>query len=241
MIRIALLLAMLLSLPLFTLGTAAASEPVPVDQALKQKLLGSPVYIQIFKQERKLELYAELQGEYRLIGTYGICDFSGGLGNKRREGDFKSPEGFYSVDIHHLKPDSKFYRAINIGFPNAYDMAQGYSGKYLMIHGNCKSIGCYAMTDQYMDEIFTYVQAAFQYGQRNVQISIYPFRMTDANMAAHRNSSYISFWNELKPGYDYFQKYHTPPNVVVSSGKYVLTQPVQTTPLGSQLAFTTVK
>ncbi|STQ46008.1 Uncharacterized protein conserved in bacteria [Ewingella americana] len=94
MIRIALLLAMLLSLPLFTLGTAAASEPVPVDQALKQKLLGSPVYIQIFKQERKLELYAELQGEYRLIGTYGICDFSGGLGNKRREGDFKKPRRF---------------------------------------------------------------------------------------------------------------------------------------------------
>ena len=186
-------------------------------------------------------MYAQLDGEFRLIGSYGICDFSGGLGNKRREGDFKSPEGFYNVDIHHLKPDSRFYRAINIGFPNAYDISQGYSGKYLMIHGNCKSIGCYAMTDGYMDEIFTYVQAAFQFGQRNMQISIYPFRMTDANMQAHKNSSYINFWRQLQPGYAYFEKHHQAPNVVVTDGKYEVLQPLSNTPLSSQLAFTQVK
>ncbi|MDI5424800.1 FtsW/RodA/SpoVE family cell cycle protein, partial [Salmonella enterica subsp. enterica serovar Kentucky] len=44
-----------------------------------------------------------------------------------------------------LDPD--FYKAINIGFPNAYDRAHGYDGKYLMIHGACVSVGCYAMTD----------------------------------------------------------------------------------------------
>ena len=241
MIRIALFLAMLLSLPLFTANYAVASDAVPVNATLKKQLLGAPVYIQIFKQERKLELYAQLDGEFRLIGSYGICDFSGGLGNKRREGDFKSPEGFYNVDIHHLKPDSRFYRAINIGFPNAYDISQGYSGKYLMIHGNCKSIGCYAMTDGYMDEIFTYVQAAFQFGQRNLQISIYPFRMTDANMTAHKNSSYINFWRQLQPGYAYFEKHHQPPNVVVTDGKYEVLQPLSNTPLSSQLAFTQVK
>jgi len=241
MLRIALLFAMILSLPVFTMSTAAASEQVPLSQLDKQQLLGSPVYIQIFKQERVLELYAKMQDQFRLIGAYKICDFSGGLGNKRREGDFKSPEGFYSIDIHHLKPNSKFYRAINIGFPNDYDRAQGYSGNYLMIHGNCLSIGCYAMTDSQMAAIYSYVQAAFDNGQRNVEISIYPFRMTEANMQSHRNSTYINFWRQLQPGYLYFEKYHQPPTVSVVNGNYVINQTSPLTSPTSQLAFATVK
>ncbi|MGA8119868.1 peptidoglycan meso-diaminopimelic acid protein amidase [Rouxiella badensis] len=241
MVRIALLLAMLFSLPFFAVSTAVASEQVPVESGVKQQLLGSPVYIQIFKQERTLELYAKVEDKFQLVGAYRICDFSGGLGNKRREGDFKSPEGFYNIDIHHLKPDSRFYRAINIGFPNDYDRAQGYSGKYLMIHGNCLSIGCYAMTDAYMNVIYNYVQAAFDNGQRNVEISIYPFKMTDSNMQLHRGSYYINFWRQLQPGYAYFQKYHQPPSVSVINGNYVVNQSQALMPQPSQLAFATVK
>ena len=240
MIRIALFLAMLLSLPLFTANYAVASDAVPVNAALKKQLLGAPVYIQIFKQERKLELYAQLDGEFRLIGSYGICDFSGGLGNKRREGDFKSPEGFYNVKLNQLKPDSRFYRAINIGFPNQYDRNQGYSGNYLMIHGDCKSIGCYAMTNAYMDEIFTYVNAALRNGQQDISISIYPFRMTDSNMQRHRYSTYASFWQQLQPGYAYFAKYHQPPMVNVASGKYVMNSspaPVLASPEAASRSF----
>ncbi len=92
--------------------------------------------------------------QYQLLDSYKICNYSGGLGPKRRQGDFKSPEGFYSVQRNQLKPDSRFYKAINIGFPNAYDRAHGYDGKYLMIHGACVSVGCYAMTDSGIDEIF---------------------------------------------------------------------------------------
>ena len=204
MSKIALLFAMLVSMPMIT--ACSASEQVPEAPVVKQQLLGSPVYIQIFKEERKLELYARMGNEFRLVNTFPICNFSGGLGPKRREGDFKSPEGFYSVDARHLKPDSKYYRAINIGFPNDYDKSQGYSGAYLMIHGECKSIGCYAMTNTYMDEIYRYVEAAFAYGQSRVDISIYPFRMTEQNLKRHASSSYIAFWRQLKPGYDYFAK-----------------------------------
>lgn len=164
--------------------------------------------------------------EFRLVNTFPICNFSGGLGPKRREGDFKSPEGFYSVDARHLKPDSKYYRAINIGFPNDYDKSQGYSGAYLMIHGECKSIGCYAMTNTYMDEIYRYVEAAFAYGQSRVDISIYPFRMTEQNLKRHASSSYIAFWRQLKPGYDYFAKNRQPPTMGVVNGQYVLGQPL---------------
>jgi Uncharacterized protein conserved in bacteria len=234
MSKIALLFAMLVSMPMIT--ACSASEQVPETPVVKQQLLGSPVYIQIFKEERKLELYAKMGNEFRLVNTFPICNFSGGLGPKRREGDFKSPEGFYSVDARHLKPDSKYYRAINIGFPNDYDKSQGYSGAYLMIHGECKSIGCYAMTNTYMDEIYRYVEAAFAYGQSRVNISIYPFRMTEQNLKRHASSSYIAFWRQLKPGYDYFAKNHQPPMMTVDNGQYVLGQPLMSSGQMTQYA-----
>ncbi len=136
---------------------------------------------------------------YQLLDSYRICNYSGGLGPKQRQGDFKSPEGFYSVTRNQLKPDSRFYKAINIGFPNAYDRAHGYEGKYLMIHGACVSIGCYAMTDTGIDEIFQFVTGALVFGQSSVQVSIYPFRMTNANMERHKYSYYADFWKQLKP------------------------------------------
>jgi|GEM_PF-157851 len=223
--KIALFLAMLL-IPAYCLAMfeTPVSPQQPVSKELKQQLLGTPVFIQIFKQERTLDLYGKIGNEYRLLNSFRICDFSGGLGPKRVEGDFKSPEGFYSVRLNQLKPDSHFYRAINIGFPNQYDRENGYSGNYLMIHGNCVSIGCYAMTNAYMDQIYTYVNAALRNGQSQVEVNIFPFRMTDSNMLRHRDSAYIGFWKQLKPGYDYFLKYKQPPNVSVNNGQYVLKQ-----------------
>ncbi|AKA39413.1 peptidoglycan meso-diaminopimelic acid protein amidase [Yersinia ruckeri] len=238
--KITLLLALIICLPAVSV-TSSASEPVTMAKELKQQLLGSSVYIQIFKEERTLELYARLQGEYRLLQSYRICNFSGGLGPKRREGDFKSPEGFYSIDMQHLKPDSKFYRAINIGFPNDFDKSQGYSGKYLMIHGDCQSIGCYAMTDAYMDEIFNYVKMAFINGQSKVDISIYPFRMTEQNMQRHRNSTYINFWRQLQPGYTYFAKNRMPPPVGVINGQYVINRPLISSTPASEYALSQAK
>ncbi|MBS0857010.1 MULTISPECIES: peptidoglycan meso-diaminopimelic acid protein amidase [unclassified Tatumella] len=223
--KIALLLAMFL-IPACCL--AISENPVtpqlPVSKQLKQQLLGTQVFIQIFKEERTLDLYGKIGNEYRLLDSFRICDFSGGLGPKRTEGDFKSPEGFYSVHFNQLKPDSHFYRAINLGFPNQFDRENGYSGNYLMIHGNCVSIGCYAMTNAYMDQIYTYVNAALRNGQSEVEVNIFPFRMTENNMQRHRDSAYISFWKQLKPGYDYFLKYKRPPTMTVSNGQYVLSQ-----------------
>ena len=100
-----------------------------------------------------------------------------------------------------------------------------------MIHGACVSIGCYAMTNAYMDEIFSYVNAALRNGQPEVAVSIYPFRMTESNMQRHRNSYYASFWKELQPGYAYFVEHRQPPTVAVNNGRYVLNgAPVSTLP-----------
>ncbi|EIJ9285900.1 transpeptidase, partial [Salmonella enterica] len=121
--KIAFFLAMLL-MPCVSFAGLLSSSPVtPVSKEYKQQLMGSPVYIQIFKEERTLDLYVKMGEQYQLLDSYKICNYSGGLGPKRRQGDFKSPEGFYSVQRNQLKPDSRFYKAINIGFPNAYDRA----------------------------------------------------------------------------------------------------------------------
>lgn len=225
--KIAFFIAMLL-IPCVSFAglTGSNSSPTPISKEYKQQLMGSPVFIQIFKQERVLELYVKMGERYQLLDSYNICNFSGGLGPKRRQGDFKSPEGFYSVQRNQLKPDSRFYKAINIGFPNAFDRAHGYEGNYLMIHGACVSVGCYAMTDSGIDEIFQFVTAALVFGQPNVQVSIYPFRMTDDNMQRHKYSTYIDFWKQLKPGYDYFVATHQPPVVSVADGNYVVNKPL---------------
>ena len=229
--KIALLFAMIfLPAVVFASVPDSVTPLAPVSKELKKQLIGTPVYLQIFKEERTLELYGKIGNEYRLLNSYRICNFSGGLGPKRVQGDFKSPEGFYSVGLSQLKPDSRFYRAINVGFPNEYDRQQGYQGKYLMIHGNCVSVGCYAMTDAYMDEIYHYVEAALRNGQPRVEVSIYPFRMTESNMQRHRYSTYINFWKQLQPGYAQFVQTKQPPSVSVSAGKYVMGSPMMASP-----------
>ena len=199
--KIALILAMLL-IPCVSFAglLGSSSSTTPVSKEYKQQLMGSPVYIQIFKEERTLDLYVKMGEQYQLLDSYKICKYSGGLGPKQRQGDFKSPEGFYSVQRNQLKPDSRYYKAINIGFPNAYDRAHGYEGKYLMIHGDCVSIGCYAMTNQGIDEIFQFVTGALVFGQPSVQVSIYPFRITSSSAStATPRWSCASPWRPTAP------------------------------------------
>ncbi|EKT54291.1 L,D-transpeptidase family protein [Providencia burhodogranariea] len=206
----------------------------------------TPIFIQIFKQEGVLELYQKAaNGKYQLTKTYPICKFSGGLGPKKLEGDLKSPEGFYQITTSQLNPNSRYYRSINLGFPNEYDRSQGYDGNYLMIHGDCVSVGCYAMTDKYMSEIYQTVEGAFKNGQVAVDVSIYPFRMTKENMLLHKNSSHYAFWQQLKPAYDYFTDFGKPAQISVISGKYAVNgspdTPTKLLKLRSQYALAEVK
>lgn len=222
MLRFVLFFLSILFIPASISANTLRKPEQPIGETLKRQLLGTPVYIQVFKEERQLELYGKIGTQFYLFKRYPICNFSGGLGPKMRAGDFKSPEGFYRVGLKQLKRNSRYYRAINLGFPNQYDREHGYSGDYLMIHGSCVSVGCYAMTDSGMDDIYTYVDAALRNGQPEVNISIYPFRPTPENLARHRNSVHIAFWHELQPGYDWFQRYKQPPEMMISGGQYQL-------------------
>lgn len=188
-----------------------------------KKSTGDPIYIQIFKEENLLELYIEKQdGQLEKIRTYPICSYSGGLGPKKYQGDLKSPEGFYQVNRTQLNPNSRFYRAINLGFPNQYDQEQGYTGDFLMIHGACKSVGCYAMTDTVMDEIYQYAELALKNGQQSINIHIFPFKMTAENMKKFQYSANMDFWQQLAPAYQYVEEYKKIPSISVKNGRYLV-------------------
>jgi len=103
----------------------------------------SPIMIRILKEEGLMEIWkARTDSRFEKIADYQICAWSGRLGPKVKEGDRQAPEGFYSLTPANLNPNSKYYLAINTGFPNRYDAANGRSGANLMIHGACSSSGC---------------------------------------------------------------------------------------------------
>jgi murein L,D-transpeptidase YafK len=199
-----------------------AQASLPYRLSAKEVRMGEPVFIRSFKEESQLELWMRNESGWTLFQTYAICRWSGGLGPKLRTGDKQAPEGFYRVSRAQLNPNSRRYKAFNIGFPNEYDRALGRTGSALMVHGGCSSAGCYAMTDAEVDDIYRLVEAALAHGQEAVDVQAYPFRMTEANMARHEASQWIAFWRDLKPGYDLFEKTREVPTAAVHHGRYVV-------------------
>ena len=90
-----------------------------------------------------------------------------------------------------------------------------------MIHGDCSSRGCYAMTDEQIGEIYSLAREAFLGGQPSFQIQAYPFRMTPANLAHHRTNPNMAFWKMLKVGNDHFEVSRLEPKVEVCDRHYV--------------------
>jgi len=201
---------------------AEAQRTLPTRLAAKGLRQGEPVFVRIFKQEAVLEVWMRDDKAWRLFQSYPICRFSGGLGPKLREGDRQAPEGFYQVANGQLNPSSRHHLSFNLGFPNAFDRAHGRTGSYLMVHGGCSSIGCYAMTDPAVDDIYRLVSAALGNGQASVEVHAFPFRMTDGNMTWHAQSRWIDFWRDLKAGYDLFESDRSVPSVQLVGKRYVV-------------------
>ena len=183
--------------------------------------LGDPAHIRIFKAEKRLEVWMRKgDGRYGLFRGYDICKFSGGLGPKLREGDRQAPEGFYRVAAAQLNPNSRHHLSFNLGFPNAYDRQLGRTGSALMVHGGCTSIGCYAITDEKVDEVYAVVEAALAAGQDAVDVHAFPFRMTDAALARETENLWLPYWQNLKAGFDLFEATGAPPDVAACKGEY---------------------
>ena len=201
----------------------AANRVLPAlerDAKVLNLQIGAPVFIRIFKQDAVLELWLKGAQRYQLFRSYPICAFSGALGPKTREGDGQAPEGVYQVKQEQMNPASRFHLSFNLGYPNAYDQAHGYTGAALMVHGDCVSIGCYAMTDAKIEEIYTLMARAFGGGQQSIPVHAFPFRLTQAALGAHSNHLFAEFWQELAPIYQAFEDTAVPPRVRVQAGYY---------------------
>ncbi|WP_404401735.1 L,D-transpeptidase family protein [Pelagibacterium halotolerans] len=205
---------------------------IPLSRVAESKLAsigsspGAAMMVRIFKEEAKLEVWKQASdGTYKLFDTYDICAWSGELGPKFAEGDRQAPEGFYTITPGLMNPNSNYHLAFNLGFPNKFDRAHGRTGSHLMVHGACSSAGCYAMEDEQITEIYALAREAFEGGQRNFEVQIFPFRMTPENLARHQESPHMDFWQNIKEGYDYFEVAKQPPAWDVCNGRYVFVQP----------------
>lgn len=227
-------------------ASASASAPLALAALLPSDLpspfvrrddgnfrMGAAAFVRIFKKEGELELWLKRNGRYSLYRAYPICKWSGHLGPKLQSGDYQSPEGFYSVSARQLNPNSAYHRAFNIGFPNAFDRQNGRTGGALMVHGACKSVGCFAMTDKVIEEIYGFVEGAIRGGQHEVPVHIFPFRLTESNLAREtagdwtslwsapvNHQQWNSFWQNLKEGYDLFEKTGEPPTAYACGRRY---------------------
>ncbi len=206
--------------PIVRTGTVRMStlhkmESLDMDRA-------APILIRILKEESTLEIWKQDRtGQFALLKAYPICKFSGHLGPKLTEGDHQAPEGFYDITPDQMNPWSHEYLAFNIGFPNAFDRSLGRTGSFLMVHGGCASVGCYAMTDYEMEEIYGLTDEAFKGGQGKIQVEALPFEMTTENLARHADDANAPFWAMLKTGSDAFVATGRPPTVGVCGQRYV--------------------
>ena len=209
---------------------AKATKKLPPElfALLQQKKmpLHSPILVRVFKEEAELEVWKQdTTGRFQILKTYPICRWSGDLGPKLREGDRQTPEGFYRVTPELMNPHSSYHLAMNIGYPNSFDKANNRDGSLIMIHGDCWSVGCHAMTDEQISEIYALARESFlgsSSGARpSFQVQAYPFRMTPSNLARHRNNRNLAFWRMLKVGYDHFEATHLEPKVDVCNRAYV--------------------
>jgi len=182
----------------------------------------SPILVRLFKEEAELEVWKkDSSGRFALLKTYPICRWSGELGPKIREGDRQAPEGFYTVTPGQMNPNSHSYLSFDIGYPNAFDRAYGRTGGDIMVHGDCSSRGCYAMTDEQIAEIYALARESFSGNQQWFQVQAYPFRMTPENLAKHRTNPNIASWKMIKIGNDHFEATHLEPKVEVCNRRYV--------------------
>jgi len=199
---------------------AAAGVPFP----------NASLYFRAFKAEKSVELWAPPKkgAPYQLIKSWPICALSGTLGPKRVQGDRQVPEGFYTLD--QFNPESNFLLSMRVSYPNKSDRILGDPadpGGLIYIHGNCVTIGCLPMTDDGIAEIYLAALEARTAGQREIPIHIFPAKLDAAGVAAlQRNyaadSERLAFWDNLRPGYESFEKTHLPPHVTVApDGRYL--------------------
>lgn len=180
------------------------------------KLTAVEIVLVAFKDEGELQVHAKSRGanKYKLLKTYPICRKSGELGPKRKQGDLQVPEGFYHIDRYN--PASSYHLSLGINYPNSSDRIKSKAtnlGGDIFIHGECVTIGCLPMTNDKIKEIYLLSIYAHNYGQKEIPVYIFPFKMTEMKFEYKKiqygnNKELVDFWKNLKIGYDLFVSNH---------------------------------
>lgn len=192
-------------------------------ELLEKKLVyGNQVFIRIYKQSNELEIWIKNKDVFTLFKTYNICFYSGNLGTKTKTGDGQAPEGIYKVFPNQMNPNSNYHLSFNIGYPNNFDQANGFTGSSIMVHGNCVSIGCFAMTNPFIEQIWTLMEEAFNQKQPLINVFIFPFKFENKALNNYRENNNYLFWKQLEPIDLLFNKTHKIPTVLVQDKKYVI-------------------
>lgn len=209
---------------------AYASKWTSLNKELKDAGFGNgyELYIAAYKAEGKVEIWLKTakQTKFTFFKSYNFCEHSGTLGPKVIEGDLQTPEGFYKINV--FNPMSNFYLSLGVDYPNAVDKARTgknrRTGGDIYIHGNCVTVGCIPLTDDKIKEVYVLGVEARNYGQTNILVNIFPFRMTKANLENHgkKYPQHVEFWKTLQPGYLYFEQHKALPKVSQAGGKYSL-------------------
>jgi murein L,D-transpeptidase YafK len=203
--------------------SAAESEPVPAlakDYTKRGLKPGAPVFLRIYKQQAVIELWVSQGARYKLFKAYPICKYSGGLGPKLEEGDRQAPEGVYYIRASDLIVNQRWHRAMDLNFPNAFDLANGRTGSGIFIHGKCSSIGCFALKDADVEELYEAVATALEAGQVRVPVLSLPFPMTGANLKNAGMPENSEFWLSLKRASDMFNRDRLPPSALLCGTRY---------------------
>ena len=132
-----------------------------------------------FKAERRLELWARQGDIEHLVRAWPVLAASGEPGPKLREGDRQVPEGRYRIAA--LNPNSSYHLSLQLDFPNAFDRARAAEekrapGGEIFIHGKDKSVGCLAIGDEAIEELFTLVERV---GLEHVEVVLAPRDLRD--------------------------------------------------------------
>lgn len=181
------------------------------------------LYIRAFKSEAEIELWVSTGGNHHLMKTYDICEKSGGLGPKRKQGDHQVPEGFYHID--RFNPLSNFHLSLGINYPNRSDKVlsnKSKPGGDIFIHGNCVTVGCLPIKDEPIEELYLLCVEAMDRGQEKIPVTIFPAHMTDENYRELQNSEYHDeeikrLWSELRSADNLFLKNKRLPNITFHS------------------------
>jgi murein L,D-transpeptidase YafK len=145
-----------------------------------------------FKEEKLLEIWTISNGKPIFIKKYPFTTTSGKQGPKLNRGDKQIPEGFYKIES--LNPNSSFHLSLKINFPNEFDLEKSKienrmdPGDNIFIHGKDQSIGCIAIGDIAIEELFL---LSAKTPRKNLDVILFPYDM--------RNYDYIYSCNDCPP------------------------------------------